>query len=151
VLTERDRIKADLAVLLTSRDRTEGEVVGLAYQFANGPGGDRFAFSVVTIDAGENGITLAHEIGHNVGAGHDAATASGDGDDPLKPYAYGYRFRAGAEKRTYKDIMAYGPGATLPFFSTPNFKWLGKPIGNADSADNARIVKEIAPLVAGYR
>jgi hypothetical protein len=151
VINERERIRADLGVLLTDRTATDGDVVGLAYQYANGAGGDRFGFSVVTIDGFERGITLAHEIGHNLGAGHDATTAGGDDDDPLAPYAFGYRFRAGADRRVFKDVMAYGPGTTLPFFSTPSFKWMGKPIGNADSADNARIVKEIAPLVARYR
>ena len=150
VITERERIGADLGVLLTDRGRTDGDVVGLAYQYANGAGGDRFGFSVVTIDGFERGITLAHEIGHNLGAGHDATTA-GDDDDPLAAYAFGYRFRAGLDRRVFKDVMAYGPGTTLPFFSTPSFKWMGKPIGNADSADNARIVREIAPLVARYR
>lgn len=151
VIAERERIRADLAVLLTDRAQSEGDVVGLAYQYASGAGGDRFGLSVVTIDGHERGITLAHELGHNLGAGHDAATAGGDGDDPVAPYAYGYRFRAGLDRRVFKDIMAYGPGTTLPFFSTPNFKWLGKPIGNVDAADNARIVREIAPLVARYR
>jgi hypothetical protein len=151
VQAERDRIGADLAVLLTSRAQTNGDVVGLAYQFTRGAGNDRFGFSVVTLDSRETGITLAHELGHNLGAGHDKATASDDDGEPTAPYAYGYRFRAGADKRVYKDIMAYGPGTTLPFFSTPNFKWLGKPIGDADSADNARIVKEIAPDVERYR
>lgn len=151
VQAERDRIGADLAVLLTARAATNGDVVGLAYQVAEGSGGDRFGFSVVTIDSRENGTTLAHELGHNLGAGHDAATASRDNGDPIAAYAYGYRFRAGADRRIYKDIMAYGPGTTLPFFSTPEFKYFGKPIGTAASADNARIVEEIAPLVAGYR
>lgn len=151
VVSERERITADLTVLLTDRARTNGDVVGLAYQYASGSGGDRFGFGVVTIDGFEKGITLAHEIGHNLGAGHDVTTAGADGDDPVAPYAYGYRFRAGLDRRVFKDIMAYGPGTTLPFFSTPHFKWMGKPIGHADTADNARIVKEIAPLVARYR
>ncbi len=154
VLTERERVRADLTVLLTDRARTDGNVVGLAYQFSHGMGADRFGMGVVTVHPDERGITLAHEIGHNLGAGHDATTAGGedgDADRPLAPYAYGYRFRAGEDRRIFKDVMAYGPGTTLPFFSTPSFKWLGKAIGQANSADNARIVKEIAPLVAAYR
>lgn len=151
VITQREQLRADLTVLMTDRSRTDGEVVGLAYQFARGGGGDNFAFGVVTIDAFERGWTLAHELAHNLGAGHDRATAAEHNDTPLEPYAYGYRFTAGEPKRVFKDIMAYGPGTTLPFFSTPHFKWLGKPIGTADGADNARVVREIAPLVAAYR
>jgi hypothetical protein len=151
VLTQREQVNADLTVLLTSRDRTDGDVVGLAYQYSTGAAAERFGFSVVTIDAYERGITLAHELGHNLGAGHDAITAEEDNQTPLAPYAYGYRFRAGENRRLFKDIMSYGPGTTLPFFSTPHFKWLGKPIGNSDTADNARIIREVAPLVAAYR
>jgi hypothetical protein len=151
VHTERNRIRADVTVLLTSRDATDGDVIGLAYEYTRNSDNAAFAFGVVSIDAFEDGSTVAHEIGHVLGAGHDAATISGDGDHPVEAYAQGYRFRAGAPQHTYKDIMAYGPGTTLPFFSTPKFFYMGKPIGKLDSADNARIVAEIAPLAAEYR
>ena len=151
VPAERESARADLGMLLTSRAKTQGDTIGLAYEFAHSSNSDDFAFSVVTIDAFEDGTTLAHEIGHNLGAGHDAATIAADGSEPLEPYAQGYRFHAGANNGLYKDVMAYGSGRTLPFFSTPRYKYLGKPIGNAATADNSRIIKEIAPLVAEYR
>ena len=47
--------------------------------------------------------------------------------------------------------MSYGTARTLPFFSTPKFHWAGVLIGNADTADNARIIRELAPDVADYR
>lgn len=151
VHAERERIDADLSVLLTARDANDGDVVGLAYEYQDAPGNDAFGFSVVAIDSSENGDTLAHELGHNLGAGHDAATAAENDDDPVRPYAHGYRFTAGDPKRTYKDIMAYGPGVMLPFFSTPLFKHLGKPMGNSASADNARVIAEVAADVSRYR
>jgi hypothetical protein len=47
--------------------------------------------------------------------------------------------------------MSYAKGTELPFFSSPKFSWQGKLLGDPRTADNARIVREIAPIVAAYR
>ena len=139
---ERDRLGADVVVLIPSaenarRDRT----LGIAFQLsrARGDPGGGFAF----VHSDSDPTTFAHEVGHVFGAGHERAIQKSG----IRPYAHGL------VSGGFVDVMAYGRGGeqVLPFFSTPRFNFNGSPIGVAATADNARVVREFAPLVASYR
>jgi hypothetical protein len=153
IYAQRKSAGADLTTLLTSDAKNTGDSIGIAYEYDKTDMKGDFAFSVVAVqgDDQDDEVTLAHEMGHNLGAGHDANADDGDlsnSDAPAK-YANGYIFK-GDNGHTYRDVMSYGDSTIIPFFSTPRFSYKGVPIGNATNADNARIIRELAPDVAAY-
>jgi hypothetical protein len=141
----RDAYHADLVSLFAD----DGDDGGLAYQMddMNATDNADWGYSEILVSqADAPTYTLAHELGHNFGAGHDIQNEQGPA---IWPYAYGYRFRVG--RHTYHDIMAYDPGDTIPYFSNPRLKYRGVAIGNARTADNARVINQTAAVVAAYR
>lgn len=143
---ERDRVGADVVVLIPSpedvrRDRT----LGIAFQLSRRGGDSRAGFAFVTGDLDPS--LLAHETGHVVGAGHERAIQRSG----ITKYAHGFVTTASSERVI--DVMAYGNGGErmLPFFSSPRVVFNGQAIGDPATADNARTVREFAPLVAAYR
>jgi hypothetical protein len=95
------------------------------------------------------GQAVSHELGHNIGGGHDRITArrsSGGGD------AYGMVDR----ERRFLTIMAYpqscGTGCVQTYlYSNPNVRYDGAPTGVAGSVDNARVMNIVGPKVAANK
>ena len=147
----RDRTAADVVVLVTDYSATamDNDTVGIAYQLLRPNGHAASAFAVVTdIFADDTSGTyeylFAHEVGHVLGAGHDYATTRSG----MTRYAHGY---VSPYEPAARDIMAYGGAVELPFFSSPNVFHEGEPLGNATTADNARVIRETAAVIAAYR
>ncbi len=98
---------------------------------------------------------LAHEVGHNMGSGHNRESAYGPA---IYPYSYGYR-RCETDGTGFRTIMGYScSGASrVLHFSNPNVSWNGIPTGIAyeidpvNAADNARSINQTAPTVATFR
>ena len=113
------------------------------------------------------GATFAHELGHNLGLGHDWYMD----DDTQPPWAKGYVSPEGR----FRTIMAYSdycygvdvyPCLWMPFFSDPNGVYngfrTGVPIGTSTKctawnpanppcdADAASALRESVSIVAGY-
>jgi uncharacterized delta-60 repeat protein len=102
------------------------------------------------------GLTLTHETGHFLGAGHDVEhgyPTQFQSTKALFPYSNGRRFEVGGV--TYRTAMAYDPGIQLNLFSNPNRTFagvpLGIPAGQPGEADNAQTMNRAAPIVAAYR
>jgi hypothetical protein len=90
--------------------------------------------------------SLAHEIGHIIGARHDRAL-----DPNMTPFPYGHGFVNG---KKWRDIMSYKASCDgcprQPVWSNPAVPFRGDRAGAADT-DNARVILEQAERVSKFR
>jgi Metallo-peptidase family M12 len=135
--TLRNEKRADVVILIV--DDASG--CGLATRV----GADaEEAFAVVHHTCAALMYSIPHEIGHIIGARHDAAV-----DQTSSAYGHGY-----VNGTKWRDIMSYGAGCNgcprLPVWSNPTIKVKGEPAGTL-LADNARLLLEQAERVASFR
>jgi len=135
----RDKYKADVGVLIV--DDPQG--CGLATRvYADA----EEAFAVVHHECAATTYSLAHEIGHLIGARHDLNL-----DKMMTPFAYGHGYVNGTK---WRDIMSYkescGGCPRLPVWSSPLVKIKGEAAGTPE-LDNARVISEQAHRVAAFR
>jgi hypothetical protein len=147
--TLRTRYGADLVTLLRPFKYSSQGNCGTAW--VNGSNGGALrrssAFSVVSDgrDAGSNfycaDLSLAHELGHNMGSTHDKAHSSSQGK---YPYSYGY-----GKSGVFGTVMSYY-NPQLGMFSNPSTLCAGQPCGVADQADNTRSMNQTAAKIAAF-
>ncbi|NJM34555.1 MAG: hypothetical protein HC850_07410 [Rhodomicrobium sp.] len=135
----RNRKKADVAVLIV--DSPGG--CGLATRVA---AFEDEAFAVVHHECATTTFSVAHEIGHLIGARHDRSL-----DKTGQPFPYGHGYANGVKWRT---MMAYKSSCNdcprLPIWSSPAVKIEGEAAGDPNT-DNARVIFEQAARVARFR
>ena len=150
----RDQYGADLVSLMRVYGSTQGSCgVGYIMQSDHDPNYAFAEFSDGQYDE-LNGyysycttLTLAHEMGHNLGAAHNQQIAPTGG---LFPYSYGYRDDAA----NFYDIMAYGLSGQQQFeiYSTPLItNCNGVPCGTSATADVSRTLRQTMPIAANFR
>jgi hypothetical protein len=104
------------------------------------------AFAVVHHECAASSYTVAHEVGHIIGARHDVAL-----DRVMTPFPYGHGYVNGTK---WRDIMSYkescGGCPRVPVWSSPLVKVRGEVAGTPD-LDNARVIREQAARVAAFR
>lgn len=134
----RESTRADLVSLLAVHPKNRG----LAYTNAT----KSYGFSVVYALALPN-HTLAHELGHNLGARHDPDQYT----TPTVPaYAHGIRWPG-----KWSSVMSYActTGQSCPrinYWSNPDLTYDGTPMGTADKNNNARVLRDNAARVAAF-
>ena len=135
----RDKYRADVAVLIV--DDPIG--CGLATRVFADAGE---AFAVVHHECAAMTYSIAHEIGHIIGARHEPSI-----DKTMVPFPYGHGFVNGTK---WRDIMSYkescGGCPRLPVWSSPKVMIMGEPAGTPE-LDNARVISEQAARVAAFR
>ena len=135
----REKYRADIAILIV--DDPKG--CGLATRvFADADE----AFAVVHHECAASTYSVAHEVGHIIGARHDLNL-----DKMMTPFAYGHGYVNGTK---WRDIMSYkescGGCPRMPVWSGPAVMVRGEPAGSAE-LDNARVIREQAARVAAFR
>jgi hypothetical protein len=135
----RDERRADIVALIV--DDASG--CGLATRVAAEA---EEAYVVVHHACAALTYSIAHEVGHIIGARHDRAL-----DQNVWPLPYGHGYVNGTK---WRDIMSYkescGGCPRLPVWSNPTVNIKGEPAGSVD-ADNARVILERAERVSRFR
>lgn len=152
VAAMRNQYGADLVSLWVGSD--SGDEAGRALQPDNLSNPEPSnGYNIVQEQYATNDYVFAHEIGHNLGAGHDPS----DPTPRAISYAYGKTFTIGSY--TMGDIMSdLSVNGSLveriPYYSNPNVDYQGVPTGSPPNslqpADNAMAMNQFAPLVANY-
>ena len=135
----RDKHRADVALLIVHDLNGCGLAAGVAAPAER-------AFAVVHHGCAAATYSLAHEIGHIVGARHDP-----DLDRSADPFAYGHGFVNGKKWRTMMGYEQSCDGCPrLPVWSNPDVLIQGEKAGN-ELSNNARVLREQAARVAAFR
>lgn len=141
---------------------TTGGGGGISWQLTYASGDAKYAYSVVT-DISYESYTPAHEMGHNMGVHHaaDQLYQPGPTGGTIGTDAAGWHWHPTPGAPGYATIMTYLGGyyyadslghARVGIFSDPNITSEGGfPAGNLATANNARVLRALKGVYAGYR
>jgi peptidyl-Asp metalloendopeptidase len=135
------------------RNEQRADIVGLMVEDPSGCGlsarvgaDEEEAYFVVHHSCAALTNSVAHAIGHLLGARHDRIT-----DVHNSPFPYGHGYINGSK---WRDIMSYAQGCggcpRIPFWSNPRVMYRGEPTGTL-AEDNARVILEQAERVSKFR
>jgi hypothetical protein len=135
------------------RDEKRADIVGLILDDPSGCGlstrvgaDAEEAYFVVHHSCAALTISIAHEIGHILGARHDRSS-----DRNTSPFPYGHGHVNGSK---WRDVMSLHKACAgcprIPFWSNPRIKYQGEPTGTL-AEDSARVVLEQAERVSKFR
>lgn len=137
--------KADVVSLLVA----DNSLGGLANVMGEPPRASfgRSAYNVVYYYVAASTWTLLHEVGHNLGACHEAPCVR------KRQYGQGFVFKAGDPAKLYKTVMVRKKlaGQRIPYFSSsdPAVRYRGVPTGDGGH-DNSKVVRAGAPVTSRF-
>jgi hypothetical protein len=135
------------------RDEKRADIVGMIVDDPSGCGlstrvapDPEEAYFVVHHSCVAISLSIAHEIGHILGARHERGS-----DENESPFPYGHGHVNGTK---WRDIMSYQQSCDgcrrIPYWSNPRISYQGEPTGTNDD-DNARVILQQAERVANFR
>ncbi|MGC1969816.1 MAG: M12 family metallo-peptidase [Pseudolabrys sp.] len=140
VKAEREAAKANVVFLLT----TVFDYCGLSDVVL---ADKNSAFAVINYICAVGNFSLAHEFGHLLGLRHERAA-----DEADKPFRNGHGY---VYKNEWRTIMATRKACNscprIPFWSNPSIKYNGVPLGTKDYEDEADVINDTAPIIAGFQ
>ena len=155
----RDQYGADLVSLITSSGGC-----GIGYVAIDPVNfSDTWGFNCVRVDCLTGNLTLAHEVGHNMGLQHDWYVST---DARPCDWHHGYVNQAafgGTSSQRWRTVMAYNTQCSdagfnctrLPYYANPSNLQGGDPMGaargSAQPSDAAYALTRTACKVAAYR
>jgi len=154
VASLRNEVGADMVAVLSFQPGFSSN--GVAYINGDDP---NFAFSSTRLSPGCCDSVFAHELGHNMGSGHEHRAANPNGNfSPCGFNFTGYSCGHGNPVVGWGTIMSNQPlssAAVNRVFSNPNISCLGQPCGvpegQSNPADNFRSFNISRLLVANFR
>lgn len=132
----------DIGIYLTDyRDVDRKSRLGVATQ-----GGELTAIAdEITLfdDAQSVASTLAHELGHNLGAHHEEGASRGSSD-----YEYARAYSCAGKRTVMWSNTRLSLDSQTQTFSSPNITLEGEACGEANFADNVRVITETKTSVS---
>lgn len=147
----RNRSGADLLVVIADLPDIKCGQAWLLSNFGDQYSKSYYSSMINMHCVGTGNLTIAHEIGHNLGSMHDRANSEYSG---FYPYSNGYWIYD-----EFRTIMSYpdncGTCSRINYWSNPNILYDGTPVGididNPLSAHNALSINNLGQFVSNYR
>lgn len=153
VASLRDQVRADMVAVLSFADGFSSN--GVAWVNGDDP---NFAFSSTRLSPRCCNSVFAHELGHNLGSGHERASVNSNAGSPCSSFNFtGFSCGHGNASRNWGTIMSrLNSDIVGNVFSDPlSNDCLGEPCGIAEgqagAADNVRSFNLSRLLIADFR
>ena len=151
----RNQFGADMVAVLAYRSdfNPTSDFAANGIAFVNGSNPNA-AFSVTRLSRFCCDSVFAHELGHNLGSGHERTSVSGNAPGSCSGGFTGFSCGHGVSG-SFDTIMSRNVGASINRFSNPNQNCNGVPCGiaqgQANSADNFTSFNTSAFLIEQFR